>query len=64
MRGLLKVSDCANLLGVSPSKVYELIARRKITYVKLSGKLGDRSAVRLRAEDIEQFVNERTVEPL
>jgi excisionase family DNA binding protein len=61
MNRLLRVDDVAAVLSISRSQAYRLVARRMIPYVKMSGVPGDKSAVRIREEDIVDFIEQRRI---
>lgn len=53
---LLNMDEASTLLGLKKSTLYQLVARKQITHVKL-GKL-----TRFRPEDIQAFINKNLVE--
>ena len=55
----LKVETVAELLEISESAVYDLIARRKIRAVKVNPGKG---AIRIRPQDLEEFITSRLVD--
>ena len=57
---MLTVKQAAERLGVSPTTVYGLCQRRWLPHVRIG--LG-RGAVRIREEDLEEYVRGATVTP-
>ena len=55
-RILLTVPEACASLGVSRSKLYELVSRKKIRIVKIGQ--GQGGGVRFRPEDLERFAEE------
>ena len=55
MRKLMKVSEVADLLGLSPKTVYRLALQRRLPSVELT----DRGSVRFDPEDVLQWVRDR-----
>ena len=49
----LRISEVAEMLGVSQSMVYDLVARRKLPVIKL---IPGKGAVRIRPEDLQDFI--------
>ena len=56
---LLTVPEACHCLGVSRSKLYDLISRKKIRIVKLGS--GSSAGVRFRPEDLHRFAQEHVV---
>ena len=57
---MLTVKQAAQRLGVSPTTVYGLCQRRLLPHIRIG--LG-RGAVRIREEDLEEYVRGATVRP-
>lgn len=55
-RGLLRVEEAAELLGLRPSTIRAWLLRRQIASVHLSGR-----AVRIPLEEVERIIREGTV---
>jgi excisionase family DNA binding protein len=58
-RVAFRVRECANMLGVSNSALYEMINRREIGIIRL----GDKRAIRIPKKEIERFLRETFVPP-
>ena len=57
---LLTVDEVTQVLGVSRSKIYDLISKGQLPYVKIgAGKSG---GVRFRPEDLRQFADNHLVQ--
>jgi excisionase family DNA binding protein len=54
---LLDVKEVAELLGLAPGSIYQLISQSRITVVRLSAR-----CVRFRRSDIDRWIAERVVE--
>ena len=57
-QGLLKVKEAAEYLGTTPNTIYQKAHKRQIKYVKIG------RALRFRKEDLDELINENTIEPL
>jgi len=55
-RAFYKIADVAQILRISESTVYRLIASRRLASVKVAGP---DSAVRVRAQDLQQFIEKQ-----
>ena len=55
---LLDVREVAELLGLVPGSIYQLISQSRIPFVRLSAR-----CVRFRRCDIDRWIAERVVEP-
>jgi len=55
---LLTLPEVAAVLRVSPATVYRLVALRQIRFIKLRG------GIRLRREDLAEFLNRTSVDPV
>ena len=53
----MDVKEVAELLGLAPGSIYQLISQSRITVVRLSAR-----CVRFRRCDIDQWIAERVVE--
>jgi len=56
---LLTVSEAQESLGISRSKLYDLVSQRKIRHVKIGRGRG--GGVRFRPEDLRAFAEEHLV---
>ena len=54
---LLDVKEVAELLGLAPGSIYQLISQSRITVVRLAAR-----CVRFRRSDIDRWIAERVVE--
>jgi excisionase family DNA binding protein len=54
---LLTVEEVAQLIQFAAKSIYQLVHRRKIPYIKISG------ALRFRRSDIETWIEENTFKP-
>lgn len=54
---LLTIRELADLLGVSKTHIYSLVAKDRIPYIKLSPKL-----LRFDRTEIERWIEERSTE--
>jgi excisionase family DNA binding protein len=54
---LLDVKEVAELLGLAPGSIYQLISQSRITVVRLSAR-----CVRFRRSDIDQWIADRVVD--
>ena len=59
-RILLNVNQACQALEVSRSTLYELIAKGELKVVKLGGR--QKSGVRLRPQDLQEFANRRAAQ--
>jgi excisionase family DNA binding protein len=59
-RVAFRVRECAKMLGVSNSAMYEMINRREIGIIRL----GDNRAIRIPKKEIERFLKETFVPPI
>jgi excisionase family DNA binding protein len=57
---LLTVDDVTHVLGVSRSKIYDLISKGQLPYVKIGA--GRSGGVRFRPEDLRQFADNHLVQ--
>ena len=57
---MLTVKQAAERLKCSSALVYQLCAERRLAHVRLG--LG-RGTIRIREDDLDQFVNNKTVQP-
>lgn len=55
---LLTVADLASILGISRPTIYRLVEDRKIPFLKLG------SLIRFTKANVEQFLNERQINPI
>jgi len=62
-RLLLTIPEAGEKLGVSPNTVYKLIAGGDLRAVDMSSSNAKRSRTRVRADDLEAFIEARTREP-
>jgi excisionase family DNA binding protein len=53
----MDVKEVAELLGLAPGSIYQLISQSRITVVRLSAR-----CVRFRRSDIDRWIAERVVE--
>ena len=51
---LLKVSEVAAALRVSPTTIYDMIAKQRLPHLKLTGA----GCIRVRRVDLEQYLEE------
>lgn len=59
-RVAFRVSECAKMLGVSKSAMYEMINRREIGIIRL----GNNRAIRIPKKEIERFLRETFAPPI
>ena len=58
MERLLNIDEVSKLLGVEVSTIYSWTSKKKIPFIRLSGKL-----VRFRESEIQKWLEERSVDP-
>ena len=57
MQKLLTISEASNMLGLTKSYIYNLVWKRQIPHLKYGARL-----IRFRESELEEWMNERTVE--
>jgi excisionase family DNA binding protein len=62
-RLLYSIPETAEKLDVSPNTVYKLIADGDLRAVDMASSTAKRSRTRVRADDIEAFIEARTRQP-